>query len=96
MRREFKILEKQIHIHEREIKRIQNLVSGFAWRRGITFGELRRVKETEKQQNIVMAQSKMARLFHNNAVKGEAKIQEISSPNFNVRSTSQESNKRSI
>ena len=96
MRREFKVLEKQIHIHEREIQRIQNLVSGFAWRRGITFGELRRVKETEKQQNLLMAQSKMARLFHNNVGNVETNTQEISSPNFNVRSASQGSTRKCI
>lgn len=96
MRREFQILEKQIHIHEREIQRIQNLVSGFAWRRGLTFGELRRVKETEKEQNLIMAQSKMARLFHNNTGHIETNTLEVSSPNFKLRSTSQGSNRKCI
>lgn len=59
MRKEFNILQKQIHIHEREIKRIQSLVTKYAIFRGMFLGELKREKKRSEQQNDIMAVSKV-------------------------------------
>ena len=58
MRKDFIILEKQTNIHEREIKRIQALVTKYAIVRGLFQGELKREKTRAKQQNDIMAVSK--------------------------------------
>lgn len=58
MRKEFNILQKKIHIHEREIQRIQNLVSKYAIFRGIFSAELIREKTRKKQQNDIMESTK--------------------------------------
>lgn len=58
LRKEFAILQKQIHIHEREIKRIQGLVTKYANYRGFFLGELKREKNRNQQQNDIIANSK--------------------------------------
>ena len=58
MRKDFIILQKQTNIHEREIKRIQTLVTKYAIARGLFQGELKREKTRAKQQNDIMAVSK--------------------------------------
>lgn len=58
MRKEFNILQKKIHIHEREIQRIQSLVSKYAIFRGSFLGELIREKTRSKQQNDIMESAK--------------------------------------
>lgn len=58
MRKDFIILQKQTNIHEREIKRIQALVTKYAIVRGLFQGELNREKTRARQQNDIMAVSK--------------------------------------
>jgi len=58
MRKDFAILQKKSHIHEREIKRIQGLVTKYANVSGLFLGDLRREKTRNKQQNDIMAISK--------------------------------------
>ena len=58
LRKEFAILQKKTKIHEREIKRIQSLVTKYANFRGCFLGELKREKTRNKQQNDIIAVSK--------------------------------------
>ena len=58
MRKEFAVLQKKTNVHEREIKRIQSLVTKYANYRGLFLGELKREKLRNKQQNDIIAVSK--------------------------------------
>lgn len=56
--KDFDVLQKQIALHENDIKRLQNLSTKKAWNRGETLGELYRLKSTLKNQNEIIQNSK--------------------------------------
>lgn len=56
--KDFDILQKQIALHENDIKRLQNLSTKKAWNRGETLGELYRLKSTLTNQNEIIQNSK--------------------------------------
>jgi len=58
MRKDFMIIQKKSNIHEREIKRIQSLVTKYANFRGHFLGELKREKTRNRQQNDIITISK--------------------------------------
>lgn len=71
MKKEFDVLQKKIHLHENEIKRIQGLSSKYAMKKGKFEGELKRRKYRSSEQNQIIKQSK----------KIESSFQRSRSPN---------------
>jgi hypothetical protein len=58
MSKDFDVLKKQIHLHENDIKQIQNLTTKKALEVGENKGELYRLKSTLKNQNEIIQKSK--------------------------------------
>ena len=58
MKKEFDVLQKKIHLHENEIKRIQGLSSKYAMKKGRFEGELKRRKYRSNEQNQIIKLSK--------------------------------------
>ena len=58
MKKEFDVLQKKIHLHENEIKRIQGLTSKYAIKKGNFEGELKRRKYRAIEQNQIIKLSK--------------------------------------
>ena len=58
MKKEFDVLQKKIHLHENEIKRIQGLASKYAIKKGHFEGELKRRKYRSNEQNQIIKLSK--------------------------------------
>ena len=58
MKKEFDVLQKKIHLHENEIKRIQGLAAKYAVKKGKFEGELKRTKYRSSEQNTIIKQSK--------------------------------------
>lgn len=58
MKKEFDVLQKKIHLHENEIKRIQGLAAKYAVKKGKFEGELKRRKYRSSEQNAIIKQSK--------------------------------------
>lgn len=54
MAKDFDVLKKQIHLHENDIKQIQNLTTKKALEVGENKGELYRLKNTLKNQNEII------------------------------------------
>lgn len=58
MNKEFDVLQKKIHLHENEIKRIQGLAAKYAIKKGHFEGEHKRRKYRSSEQNQIIKQSK--------------------------------------
>lgn len=58
LNKEFNVLQKKIHLHEHEIKRIQGLATKYALKKGKYEGDLKRTKNRAKLQNDIIKQSK--------------------------------------
>lgn len=91
MKKEFDVLQKKIHLHENEIKRIQGLANKYAMKKGKFEGELKRRKYRANEQNQIIKLSKKIESTYRNSrsQSNESLEQGQSKPAFNFTSSEQ-------
>lgn len=84
MKKEFDVLQKKIHLHENEIKRIQGLASKYAIKKGHFEGELKRRKYRSNEQNqIIKISKKIEPSFKNRSDSKDQNSPLATTNNFN-------------